>query len=245
MEALKQCHKVEDILGAKQRAGTRMKRLAWSGLVLTLLFVLLTGVVVYYHGNVPWDVAFSSWMAGKRVVWLERVMLAITILGRWYVTVPLTAVMAVTLVYRQRRDVVWGLVISSGLAYVLTNGVKWLVQRPRPTSAVYSEFFFSFPSGHACIAVALYGFIVYCIGLGDRRGTCLFDVFTSKRLFPLLMLIIALGVSRLYLGVHYPSDVVAGYALGGLCLVVGAYCMEKCTVNKLTGLATGGCHEPT
>ena len=91
--------------------------------------------------------------------------------------------------------------------------LKYLIARPRPLAALVLETGFSFPSGHAAAALLLYGFLT-CIFLSGRdtefrKGVCLALV---------TLVVLAIGISRLYLGVHFLSDVVAGYLIGGLWL---------------------------
>jgi len=73
---------------------------------------------------------------------------------------------------------------------------------------------FSFPSGHAMISMAFYGFIAYLVGMNfpGRKGKLLVLV--------LYLLILLIGISRVYLNVHYASDVLAGYLLGGVLLFI-------------------------
>jgi membrane-associated phospholipid phosphatase len=73
---------------------------------------------------------------------------------------------------------------------------------------------YSFPSGHAMTSLVFYGMLAYLIWLNFRRGIL---VYLTVSL--LILLILAIGTSRIYLGVHYPSDVLAGYAAGGFWLI--------------------------
>ncbi|WP_169727867.1 phosphatase PAP2 family protein [Desulfovibrio inopinatus] len=211
----------------RQSSKRRMVRLAALGLVLSLIFLGITGIVVDTKGNIPWDVAFSQWMKGKRTIGMGDTFFLITLFGKWFVTVPVMACGAWGLYRLGDAIAMRGLLVSAGLDYVLTNVVKWLVKRPRPSGAVYSESFYSFPSGHASIAMALYGFFVYLLLTRRKTGVSGGGIVVQWGLVVFAVLIVALGVSRLYLGVHYPTDVVAGYVLGGICLVVGAYSMEN------------------
>ena len=98
----------------------------------------------------------------------------------------------------------------------------------RPTGiGVYDETFFSFPSGHATIAVACYGFIAYF--LIRQTGTWRSRFNLS---FAAIMLIAAIGFSRLYLGVHFLSDVLGGYLLGLLWLIIGICMTELVPLGK-------------
>lgn len=90
-------------------------------------------------------------------------------------------------------------------------------QRPRPTGiGVYREVFFSFPSGHATISAALFGYFAYFLWRQvDTWKTRLNILFATG------ILIMVIGFSRLYLGVHFLSDVLGGYLLGSLWLIIG------------------------
>ncbi len=99
---------------------------------------------------------------------------------------------------------------------IFTYFGKIIFQRSRPEFALYQENSFSFPSGHATVAMAFYGFLVYFfirnINGWKKKVNILFLGF---------IVIFLIGFSRLYLGVHYLSDVWAGYLVGALWLVIG------------------------
>jgi undecaprenyl-diphosphatase len=109
-------------------------------------------------------------------------------------------------------------VAAFGGAGLLTFVLKNIIQRPRPVGAetyLYGMTF-SFPSGHALGSLVGYGMLAYVIGstwVSSARGRVRLAIATAA-------LILAIGISRLYLGVHYFSDVVAGYAVGILWLSV-------------------------
>lgn len=84
--------------------------------------------------------------------------------------------------------------------------------RPIPPGLVQASGY-SFPSGHAMVSLVFYGMLVYLLWVNykPRKSTYLLTFF-------LVLLVLAIGISRIYLGVHYPSDVIAGYAAGGFWL---------------------------
>lgn len=114
---------------------------------------------------------------------------------------------------------------SEVFTYILKN---WF-ERPRPTTAYYLEHSFSFPSGHATAAVSFYGFVIYY----------LFYKLKSKKIKNIILffgIIIALliGFSRLYLGVHYLSDVFVGYLVGLFWLIISIGAVEwKCRQESI------------
>lgn len=111
------------------------------------------------------------------------------------------------------------LLISTGLNLLLKN----IVQRPRPNEfRLIDENGYSFPSGHSMVSMAFYGFLIYLI----------YKFVKSKRLkwaliIILSALIITIGISRIYLGVHYTSDVLAGFTISVSYLVIYTSIVKK------------------
>jgi undecaprenyl-diphosphatase len=106
-------------------------------------------------------------------------------------------------------------------AFSLLGKVAFHRQRP-PGIGVYTEASFSFPSGHATIAAAFYGFIVYYLWRQAQNWNIRLNL-----LFGGSALILAIGFSRLYLGVHFLSDVLGGYLLGFMWLIIGICMVER------------------
>jgi undecaprenyl-diphosphatase len=165
------------------------------------------------------DRAVLLWIHTTFPDWLEGPMRIVTALGYYWVVLPLLAV-AVTFFYLKgwRLSTILLLVSTAGSA-VLTTVLKSVFGRARPelVDSGYQASFYSFPSGHATVAVGLYGMLTLVLAY-RLRGTARWAVAVSGILVALLI-----GFSRLYLGVHYPTDVVAGYLAALLWLVcVGA-----------------------
>ena len=111
------------------------------------------------------------------------------------------------------------LLAACGILPSLINlALKELVARPRPDAAlaVVQETGYAFPSTHTVFAIAFYGALIYLVGEWDglaRRPALLRVVRGALALF-----VLAVGASRVYLGAHWPSDVIGGFLFGGLCL---------------------------
>ena len=107
------------------------------------------------------------------------------------------------------------LVVASSGGIVLTIVLKSMFQRVRPEffDSGYTASFYSFPSGHATLAVGLYGTLTLLLAL-KLRGWKRWGVAMAGTI-----LVVLIGFSRLYLGVHYPTDVLAGYLAAPLWLV--------------------------
>ncbi len=129
-------------------------------------------------------------------------------------------VSAITLVYLlmdKDYSVIRYFILSVGSGYSAYWLTKWIGHRPRPAglNLITLPPSFSFPSGHAVIAICLYGFISYLII--KRVRSVWYKALTIAAFF---LLVTAIGISRIYLGVHYPSDVIAGWYLGLLILTI-------------------------
>lgn len=108
--------------------------------------------------------------------------------------------------------------------FVLNFLLKLLFMRDRPYELmIIDEGGYSFPSGHAMAAFGFYGFIIYLLWHFNLAKS-------AKIIFSVLLgaLIILIGVSRIYLGVHYASDVLAGYMVSLAYLILYITCVKKC-----------------
>ncbi|MDP3965513.1 MAG: phosphatase PAP2 family protein [bacterium] len=164
------------------------------------------------------DLHFEQALYAIRDPSLVKFFSWVSALGSHYAIFGLTFVVAIALAYRNRWLLASGLFAgvfgSAIVAYVL----KEMIQRPRPPDflqAYTATTFYSFPSIHATLSVAFYVFILWLI-YGTLSPTRKYLTIAA-----VAILIIAIGFSRLYLGVHYPSDVLAGYVLGGVFVLLG------------------------
>ena len=136
-------------------------------------------------------------------------------LGSAVTVVGLAVAIALSLGLRRKFALAQGIMLAVATSGIATFVVKNLVARARPPASfwAYAETGYSFPSAHAAISLALYGFLIYVIVRSDL------SVMRKRvKIAVLCLLIAAIGFSRLYLGVHYLSDVLGGYLLGAACL---------------------------
>ncbi len=127
-----------------------------------------------------------------------------------------------------------GLVLMTWLSSPIHSGLKLIVNRPRPTPDLVRVFQAeagnSFPSGHAFFAMAFWGLLAYfaCTRLQRRSLRWL-------ALSGLVMIILLIGTSRVYLGAHWPSDVLGGYVIGTLLLAALIWLDRKWKPRLETG----------
>ncbi len=190
----------------------RAVRLAgWTAVISALVFVICT---VWISLDLA-PTFVDTWAAGLagdlRSGWLTDLFRVITDVGSAGVSFTLGLIFAVVLASSRRWDQVLVLIAASVISTLAVTGIKNLVERPRPDDALINVPSFSFPSGHASHAVfyawaALVAIAVF--GPRIRRPRLLLGAGIA--------LTMAIGLSRVYLGVHHLTDVLAGWALGAL-----------------------------
>ncbi|KQO12404.1 phosphatase PAP2 family protein [Paenibacillus sp. Leaf72] len=161
-------------------------------------------------------------------IWTS-IMKFLSFIGSVYIVsllaVPIT--LFLLLVWKSRRETIVFLTAVIGSA-LLNLGLKLLFQRARPSlNAIIVEAGYSFPSGHSMSAFTFYGIVTYLcwrhIPLEQARIWLL--AFSS-------IMIASIGISRIYLGVHYPSDVVGAYLISLVWLIVVIQCSRYFTRVK-------------
>lgn len=161
----------------------------------------------------------ASLFAGDGTL-LSRNARMLTILGSWKVLVPLSIAAAILLAYRRRIRAALLLIMVFG-GRLLVELQKVLIDRPRPGASPYLEadHSWSFPSGHSANAMITYLAIALLLPVGQRNRAIAVGIG--------LAIALQSGWSRLALGVHWPSDVVGGWAFGlfwiAICMRLASY----------------------
>ena len=120
------------------------------------------------------------------------------------------------------------IITNLGIVTILNQIIKFIMQRPRPTEfRIIEETGYSFPSGHSMVSLAFYGYLVYLI----------YKYINNKHLKRTLIIILSIlicviGVSRIYLGVHYTSDVLGGFLISFAYLIIYIELVNKFVLEK-------------
>ncbi|KYZ74999.1 hypothetical protein AXX12_15580 [Anaerosporomusa subterranea] len=184
--------------------------LAVSALFLAL-FSKIASETLYENEMHGFDSAVTSFIRYPAGQALDLFMLSVTELGSGIVMLTVTIIMLAVFMLRGWRREAIALLICLAGAGVLNQVLKVLFARSRPDLfGLVEEAGYSFPSGHSMVSFCVYGFLAYTFSRN-------FSSFRQRGLvFLAAGIVVALiGISRIYLGVHYPTDVLAGYVAGG------------------------------
>lgn len=196
------------------------------GMVLSFGFAKIAATVVE-GDTAKYDNAAMQFMGSHQVPWISNLMVEATMLGTGVVVAMIVAVAGLFLwLYDYKQSATLLLVTTLG-GLLLNTVLKLGFDRPRPqffdwgTHAMTS----SFPSGHAMSAAIVYPTVAYLAARLQRTHRARFLTMLVAAI-----LVVLISVSRVYLGVHYPSDVIAGVVVG---LAWSAFCMTTLEVAQL------------
>lgn len=160
-----------------------------------------------------------------------RLFISISELGSTVFIGGLSVFLALYFLLRIRLSWLAGLVVGIGGTATVVFLLKELATRTRPPAALqaYTETGFSFPSGHASMSLAFYGFLAYLAYKTFPESR--YRVATITIAGGLVWLI---GFSRVYLGVHYPSDVAAGFVIAAIFLWLAVVVTKKFEKSPVT-----------
>jgi len=210
---------------------SRLRLIAQCALVAVAggLIALLLLSVMHARLDDPWmqhfDLGIQAGVHGWTNPALTQMMRLLTFIGSIEVFIPTLIVAVVVLLsigekeqgrrLVRKREVsgIFGLAIGGAILLNEVFKVHFHRARPKVPWAIGDEHTFSFPSGHSLFSMVLYGLIAYLV-LG-RRGRPLRHLVVVLAAAALVM---GIGLSRIYLGMHWPTDVLAGYLTGGVWL---------------------------
>ncbi|MEX2281638.1 MAG: phosphatase PAP2 family protein [Gemmatimonadota bacterium] len=158
------------------------------------------------------DERVLQWLEGRRSPVMDRVMVEISALGTGATLLVLVLVASVFLWLTKHHWSVYILLMGVFGGQLMNRLLKTSFERPRPSivDAVADVSSLSFPSGHAMTSMITYGSVAYLVARLEPTRRLRLTTWSLCA-----VMIILIGISRMYLGVHYPSDIIAGY-LGGI-----------------------------
>jgi undecaprenyl-diphosphatase len=188
--------------------------------VPVIVFLRLAGEVIEKE-PLSFDVSILNFLHAHANKFLDSFFIAVTTLGSPIVMIILAAIVATILLFhKKQKDLTLIIVLGVAGAGIANVILKLLFHRDRPSSwhPMIVESGFSFPSGHAMLSAAAITAIVIALWRTKWRWPALI----IGGLFVLLV-----GVSRLYLGVHYPSDIIAGWCVSIAWVVLIGYLIDS------------------
>jgi undecaprenyl-diphosphatase len=167
------------------------------------------------------DQAIQSWVHGFTRPWLTDVMSGLSWIGSPIVLVPAVTFAVAFMWWSGRKDDAVFVTAAALGGVALDEVMKLHFKRLRPDLpwAFVHEHSFSFPSGHSVMAMVLYGVLVY-----KTQDKLRSNWARAALMVAAFLMVAGIGISRVYLGAHYPSDVAGGYFVGAIWLaaVIGS-----------------------
>lgn len=207
-----------EIIVSPPRAATRAR---WAERVFLIALTAygVLALLAHRYAYFGWDLALARRIQSITIPGIGEVLTLVSVLGNGFVPWIMVVVAGLTLIRLGRR--VEGLVCMSAvsLGWIMNRLLKLFIGRPRPTQALVNitgNFSHeSFPSGHVVFFVEFFGFLLFFAFVLLKPGA-----LRRAALIVLGLLIGLIGLSRVYLGAHWPSDVAGAYLAGGIWLML-------------------------
>lgn len=167
-------------------------------------------------------------IANSRADDMTQLMLFFTQLGDAFAAVFILIIFVVIFVKLKKINSAILIAASLAFAQIIAHSLKFILQRERPPAElnVYQEYGYSMPSAHAVLAASFYSMVLF-----QLMKTTKSKYLKALYLIISIILIIAIGYSRIYLGLHWPSDVLAGFGIG-LTVNIVLLILEKPILKK-------------
>ncbi|MEJ7711928.1 MAG: phosphatase PAP2 family protein [Pyrinomonadaceae bacterium] len=188
------------------------------GLMLSAFAVLafLANSNIYFN----WDLSTSLFLQSLPLPGLLPLMRGVSLFGNGLTPYALTALTVIFFLVWKRRSEAAGILFSAAGSGIVNSLLKLLIARPRPSSDLVSVYIDlktqSFPSGHVTFYVCYFGFLFFAAYAVLPRGSIERRLACGITALPVLLI----GLSRIYLGAHWPSDTLGAYLVGGLWLAL-------------------------
>ncbi|MBL7565282.1 phosphatase PAP2 family protein [Staphylococcus saccharolyticus] len=197
----------------------------WKRISLLIVFTLIFGIIAFFHESrlVKWiDNEVYEFIYSSESFITTSIMLGATKIGEVWAMVTLSLILVAYLMIKRYRIEMLFFALVMSLSSILNPILKNIFDRERPTLLRLIDISgFSFPSGHAMGSTSFFGSAIYIL---NRHGSGL-----SKGVLIGLcaLFILLISTSRVYLGVHHPTDIIAGIIGGAFCIVLSTFILRK------------------
>ncbi|MBR5370146.1 MAG: phosphatase PAP2 family protein [Bacilli bacterium] len=172
--------------------------------IFFLLFILIT-ILMITNNIKSFDNDVYNYIFSFRNNLLDNIFKTITKFGNTLTVIIMVFILLIFLC----KENIYKLVLIVGTTVLTNQALKHIIRRIRPDHLrLIKEKGYSYPSGHSMISVAIYGLLIYLVYKNIKN-----KYLKIVLIILLLALILGIGISRVYLGVHYPSDVLAGFTI--------------------------------
>jgi len=200
-------------------------------LMISIICAISFGLIAVFVGNTKiknFDNAMINLIQGLESPQLTTIMKFFTMIGNGFSIALITIVVMIILYIflGHRRELIFLMCVVIGSA-LLNTLLKLIFQRARPDiNRIAEAYGYSFPSGHSMAAFTLYGVIAFLVWKHVPTAVGRVTIIILSSLF-----ITLIGISRIYLGVHYPSDILGGYLMSA-CWLTGSIWIYQCYLER-------------
>jgi membrane-associated phospholipid phosphatase len=205
------------------------RRLLRAELVYLLAMTLFTALALLAHFNdyFAWDLMISRGLQNLQSPLVDTFMRVISLFGDKLIPWMIAGVTIILFFIFGHRSEAAGLLLSTGGGQFLNSMFKRLIARPRPSIELVNVYrplvTESFPSGHVTFYVCYFGFLFFASYALLPRGSLVRRAALLLSALPVLLV----GLSRIYLGAHWPSDTIGAYLFSGLWLAFSLHAYRK------------------
>ncbi len=204
-----------------KRARSVERELALSYIIAASILFIVLAILVKQVSYFPIDLAFTRFIQSFRNPTLDLFMKMVGLPGYWPQTVILNAIFVVILYFCRMKWAALSILVVGSFTGLSGTLLRYTIDRPRPSPELVwvaqkiENGHFSFPSGHVVGFTAILGFMIF-LGLTQLRPSWHRNLILALYAFYIALV----GVSRIYVGEHWLTDVLGGYLYGSICLVL-------------------------
>lgn len=195
--------------------------------IVSLFIFIINTILVITNCYVPIDELIQLLFTSIQNDTLTNIVKYITMLGNTNLIIIFNALLILFILFKKKYKL-FVIPIASTCSGIINTIFKYIFSRPRPEGiALIAQGGFSYPSGHSAISVLFYGTICYLIMKSNIK-----KIYKVLFMIPIISLMVLIPLTRIYLGVHYLSDVIGGITLGFSIMSIILIIYDKLTTKE-------------